>query len=128
MAFTVKCFVRKIDNKLINRLEKLGYKDGYSLGIHPAVVETHTATIPKTGEWTLAAFCDSWKDYIDCGENVELFMALAALRDDSDIFQLFSDGYGNYVKPHNEDAIIELKLGGWKKLTVNDIITYYGKS
>lgn len=41
------------------------------------------------------------KDLIDCGKNIRLFLALAALRDDSDISQwfIYDDRYWNDENP-----------------------------
>ncbi|NDV63892.1 hypothetical protein D0T60_01335 [Bacteroides sp. 224] len=36
--------------------------------------------------------CALKQGFIDCGDNEDLFFAIAALRDDTDIFQWFTDG------------------------------------
>ena len=81
--FTQKCYIRKNTKEIISIIEDIGY-------------ELLFTAIHGYGKYLICAenFCFSSKDelpsdYIDCGENDELFLAIAALRDDSDNFQLF---------------------------------------
>ena len=92
MAFTQPCFIRKNTPELRKKLEELGYNryprwmadwsdddSRYTYLVADVLYYTYPKepTKPKNGE------------YIDCGDNEELFLALAALRDDSDYMQWF---------------------------------------
>lgn len=95
MGFTTKCFVRKISQKLCDRLTKLGYEDFWTNYIHSQEVKTMTFVNGKG--WCLSGFEPyPHKGYIDCGENETLFYFLAALRDDCDSNQLFVNGKGDW--------------------------------
>ena len=90
--FTTPCFIRKNTPELRKKLEELGYNryplwmadwsdddSRYVYLVTDVLYYTYPQkpTNPKNGE------------YIDCGDNEELFIALAALRDDTDKWQLF---------------------------------------
>jgi hypothetical protein len=100
MGFIQPCFIRKNTPELRKKLEELGY-------------------LPPSKVWYDEDFaiCAFWRDnngeyliyeidddferiiapnypFIDCGENVGLFLSLAALRDDSDYMQWFINSYG----------------------------------
>ena len=91
MGFTTPCFIRKNTPDLRKKLEELGYN-------HPTdVVEDERfciATSPVNCNYHIiikGAFDDTNPYYtwncagrIDCGTNEELFLAIAALRDDTD--------------------------------------------
>lgn len=96
--FTTPCFIRKNTPELREKLEKLGYKcskiffeDFYSC--------IATAINDKCSTYTTITYemfntkdpYSTWNcaGRIDCGTNEELFLAIAALRDDSDINQWF---------------------------------------
>ena len=81
--FTQKCYIR-INNKAItDNLSDFGYKLLFSAR-------------KNQGKYLVCAnkFCfgqddELPTDYIYCGEDIELFLSIAALRDDSDKNQLF---------------------------------------
>ena len=92
MAFKQPCFIRKNTPELRKKLEELGYNryplwmadwsdddSRYVYLVTDVLYYTYPQepTKPKNGE------------YIDCGTNEDLFLALAALRDDSDYMQWF---------------------------------------
>lgn len=88
MGFTTSCFIRKNTPELRKRLEALGYrpllciKDGECLCTTSNLGHYHS--IPAT----LFDNKDPHSTYdcvgrIDCGTNEELFLAIAALRDDT---------------------------------------------
>lgn len=92
MGFIQPCFIKKNTPELRKKLEELGYNryplwmadwsdddSRYVYLVTDVLYYTYPQepTKPKNGE------------YIDCGENEELFLALAALRDDSDYMQWF---------------------------------------
>lgn len=95
MGFTTKCFVRKVSQELCDTLTSFGYENLYDGYIHSQEVKTITFVNHKG--WCLTGFKPLDKDgYIDCGENVLMFLFLAALRDDCDSNQLFVNGKGDW--------------------------------
>ena len=95
--FTTPCYVKKNSELIINFLEKLGYKKG---SITPDQCENLCCFTTSDGEPFYADY-DNYdvteilcnKKVINCVNNLYLFCALAALRDDSDHKQWFTDGY-----------------------------------
>lgn len=89
IGFTTPCFIRKNTPELRNKLEGLGYK--YST--FDDLKLDGIITFPSKNDYSIFAnyhFDNNYlNSYIDCGTNEELFLALAALRDDSDYMQWF---------------------------------------
>lgn len=89
--FTQKCFIRKNSKELQDKVYRLGHRDGTHLW------ECTFNTLLIANEEYFRCYDDEWgnadslirKGYIDCGTNEELFLAIAALRDDSDYMQYF---------------------------------------
>ena len=106
MAFTQECFIRNPENKfrLIIELERLGYNAMYlswrnNIGGSNLVCEVQTwhCTDSDNKPWC-----------IDCGNNEDMFLALAALRDDNDYQQWFVNDVtgtwertGGYTPPNH---------------------------
>lgn len=130
MGFSTPAFIRKNTPELRKKLEKLGYN-------HPTdVIEDERfciATSPVNCNYHIiikGAF-DATNPYrtwncagrIDCGTNEELFLAIAALRDDTDKLQWFISPEGAWVYNKDCDSILEVfKL---HKATVNELIEYF---
>lgn len=94
--FTTPCFVRKNTPKLRKKLEELGYKlnNGKAWGrflVTFRIEETNEWKYVASPEWDLQNNPDIDVS-IDCGTNEDLFLAIAALREDSDYMQFFTDG------------------------------------
>jgi hypothetical protein len=89
--FTTPCFIRKNTAELRKKLEKFGYSyvpNGYDEWFIPinelSCLETFNdcnCYMGRSGLWSTSI--------IDCGENEELFLALAALRDDKPDYQWY---------------------------------------
>lgn len=97
MSFTTPCFIRKNTPELRKNLEDIGY-------IHiPSKTECSQGGCIYTHfrEWLGAYDYQDheryFKNHIDCGTNEDLFLAIAALRDDSDKNQYFTNG-GIFIK------------------------------
>lgn len=142
MGFTTSCFIRENTLELRKRLEALGYKpllsieDGECLSTASNLENYHS--IPAV----LFDDKDSYRTYdcagrIDCGTNEDLFLALAALRDDTDNGQFFVFEE-RFVSRINPDVIIEkgtlLKccMDKWRmpyfpfhKATVKELIEHF---
>lgn len=130
MAFTQSCFIRKNTPKLRKKLEEFGYKYGGS----------------DTKSWgPNALYCFDEKYYEvypakpsryhwieDCGTNEELFLALAALRDNSDYMQWFLNGKGDWYlyldNKFNEEVADWTSCASaenWHKATAKEIIEHF---
>lgn len=103
MGFTTPCFIRKNTETLRKKLEEVGYLNNspewtnncsiiwaYQYPIKgfdtPVYVIADSFDVPFDKH---SALCGK---FIDCGTNEELFLAVAALRDDTDKYQWFTDG------------------------------------
>ena len=74
LIFIQPCFIRKNTPELIEKLEELGYKKNITY------LEYEHNLYVGGGIYSSANFIDKY--YFDCGTNEELFLTLAALRDD----------------------------------------------
>lgn len=146
--FTTPCFIRKNTPKLRKELEELGYTNG--AWATPHFEYPYLMCFPNR-EFDLfkgKGFyiteddyrCDgkTWtynppKEYIDCGDNEELFLALAALRDDTDKWQLFIfDGIDvpDYFLQKGDMWICSLDkhlVENCHKATVEEIIEHFNE-
>lgn len=89
MGFTTQCFIRKNTANIRNRLKELGYYCNPYLGWN----NLYTSIFGPTSIYSLddddINGLKEIYDFIDCGTNEELFLAIAALRDDSNYMQWF---------------------------------------
>lgn len=94
MAFTTSCFVVVKNNDqattLLTKLRELGdrrHLERLDNVPFPCVcaVSTNIISVCELSELASSGF-------VDCGENEEMFLAIASLRKDSDIHQWFTDG------------------------------------
>lgn len=148
MGFTQPCFIRKNTPELRKRLEELGYTNGAWESPHFEYPYLMCFPNRKFGLFKGEGFymteddyrCDGErrtynppKEYIDCGDNEELFLALAALRDDTDKWQLFIfDGIDvpDYFLQKGDMWICSLDkhlVENCHKATVEEIIEHFNK-
>ena len=155
MAFTQSCFIRKNTPELMKKLEELGYIPNYSISKHPEVYKNIAACnffgpyyygVSEEEASRPGNIEDAIKNrgVIDCGTNEDLFLALAALRDDSDKEQWFityksSHPYmdyaailcredkweDEYIKESQQHNFINTKPEDYRKATVEEIIRIY---
>ena len=148
MGFTTSCFIRKNSKELQKKLANIGYDICRCVNFEK-VEWLHTLPINGTvhgkgyfdeemefHDWTvekeLNRFVIGNPTYIDCGENEDLFLAIAALRDDSDIHQWFTDGE-NWVKSDIHNLIkfkeyfegIGFDYHKTHKATVEELINHF---
>ena len=113
--FTQKCFIRKNTPEIVNALEQLGYGTLFSArnGYGEYLCCYNSIVTGSDGS-------EINYEFIDCGTNDELFLAIAALRDDSDNMQWFVDpcGYWHY----NPYDVCDLR-----KATVQELIEHFNK-
>ena len=107
MGFTTPCFIRKNTPELRRGLKELGY-------FNNSPQWTNNCSIIWAYQYPMKGFdtpnyviADSFDipfdkhsalcgKFIDCGTNEELFLAIAALKDDTDNNQLFTNGKGDW--------------------------------
>jgi hypothetical protein len=123
MGFTTSCFIRKSPYKLMNRLNELGYRlFGCELNEDLCIF-----TEPEYRLYSVEFFSNiphpDETDSIDCGTNEDLFLALAALRDDTDKFQWFISPEGIWAYNKNNDSISVSPK--WRKATVYELIEHF---
>ena len=124
MAFIQPCFIRTISNELCDKLTELGYKDCWTCGIHTD--ELKTITYVGNQCWCLTGF--EPRNSIDCGTNEELFLALAALRDDTNEKQWFIMDVGAYTNINVGDWFIATDMNGGKHIGIQIEPTYCHKA
>ena len=92
MGFTTQCFIRENTANIRNILKELGYYCNPYLGWN----NLFTCVFGVNSVYSLDDYdTNGLKEIyglIDCGTNEELFLAIAALRDDTDKNQWFTDG------------------------------------
>ena len=136
MSFTQSCFIRKNTPELKKKLEELGYKMNliYSPNEHNLYI--------GSGVYSSANFIDNY--YLDCGTNEELFLALAALRDDTNANQWFIAQNTMWDENYNGEITVYYEEGEWliwdyyfymedmpphvRKATVEEIIEHFNKN
>ena len=120
--FTQPCFIRKNTPELIKKLEELGYfytyyHNGNGIYCYNNIAQTFTYNneIPK-----------------ECigipKDNEELFLALAALRDDTDKNQWFIMDVGAYTNINVGDWFIATDMNGGKHIGAQIEPTYCYKA
>ena len=150
MGFIQPCFIRKNSKELRDKLEKLGHTickccefDGadwlkvscnakMQYSVHGIGYTEKEGEIygDITQEEVFKYFLKTTTS-IDCGENEELFLALAALRDDSDYMQWFTyNNYwhkclGNNFSKYAADWILFPDADVWHKATIEEIIQHF---
>ena len=153
MSFTTSCFIRKNTPEIRKKLEELGhtickccefegaewlhvcaikdiYRTVHGIGYLDEELEIYGLV---TQEDIFNRFLKTTKS-IDCGTNEELFLALAALRDEIDRNQWFvntkNDWYlckDNKFREEIADWLLSTSADNWHKATVEEIIEHFKK-
>lgn len=134
MGFTTPCFIRKNTPELRKKLAVLGYKYGYRADFRHDIIYVDA----ERNEFfpTFSSNITDDEIAIDCGTNEELFIFLAALRDDTDNNQLFTNGkgyWGIYWDSHDGSLSgmnffgipNDFDLSNYHKATVNELIEHF---
>lgn len=124
--FTQGCLLRNVKNikiSLIVQLTKFGYSPMYlktenNLGGNNLVCEDQTWHCTDS---------DNKPDCIDCGENVGLFLAIAALRDDTDQYQWFTDDCESVVERVDTDLPSKYMQLEGHKMSVDELVKFFSK-
>ena len=141
--FTTPCFIRKNTPELRKKLEDLGYLPPNKVWYNENFAIC-AFWRDNNGEYLIYEIDDDFEriiapnyPFIDCGENEELFLALAALRDDKPDYQwfLWEDNDGKYHTESDDSwrkYIPNEKWEEWwwfevRKATVEEIIEHFKK-
>lgn len=125
--FTRECLLRNVGETkthVIYELTKLGYSAMYmkfenNVGGNNVVCEGQTWHCTDS---------DNKPHCIDCGENIDLFLAIAALRDDSDYMQWFTNGDEWLQNKQNDIEVIIYGPNNpinFRKATINELIEHF---
>ncbi|MFV0325352.1 MAG: hypothetical protein ACK5LF_13415 [Bacteroides xylanisolvens] len=128
MGFTTAAFIRRNTPEIRKKLEELGYY------LHPECIDDDRGNyLFVNREYYLnrpLGYLEELSRSIDCGTNENLFLAIAALRDDIDKNQWFTDG-NLWFKCGDEicDETIEYYLNRYNrkyhKATVEELIEHF---
>lgn len=123
--FTHECFIRRTDEEIIERLKEIGHKwfsEPYSRHDAIAVIDASYSDKLRRGldKPFLQVRLDVTEKYllkhaVDCGDNIDLFIAVAAIRCDSDKYQWFTDGCHWEICP-DDKADIETWISHYNHL------------
>jgi len=133
IMFKQKCFIWKNTPELVKRLEELGYKASFSARNGYGEYLYAFNGIIVGGEYNSY---DEKAGFIDCGTNEELFLAIAALRDDTDKNQWFIHKNVEFVfcdqselkhVTDNTDEYMDYCVADFHKATVQELIEHFNK-
>jgi hypothetical protein len=122
--FTQECLLRNVGEAKMHvmlELTKRGYSPMY-LNFENNVGGNNMVCEMQTWHCTDS---DNKPDAIDCGENIDLFLAIASLRDDTDKYQWFTDG--NITEMSTEDLPSKYMMIEGHKCTVEELIKIFNK-
>ena len=145
MGFTTPCFIRKNTPELRKKLEELGYEilnsgnttlDAHNYdgnGSHKSIEEGRAIITSYGNLYGVIYDIDTVtkKGKIDCGTNELLFLAIAALRDDTDKNQWFTDGDKWILCPEIKFSTywvyndIDVNIDTVHKATVDELIEHF---
>lgn len=136
IIFKQTCLIRKNTPELREKLSDLGYKiapyqyfEERKRGIlcRPALA---VGVPDDCTDFNLDEYLKNNPQIIDCGKNEDLFLAIAALRDDSDIYQWFVvegvDGK-KFIRSVENSFTYDAAHNVWHKATVEELINYFKK-
>lgn len=142
MGFTTPCFIRKNTQELRRGLEELGYfNDSPEWTNNCSIIWAYQYPMKgfDTPNYVIADSFDIPFDkhsalcgkFVDCGTNEELFLAIAALRNDTDKNQWFTDGDKWILCPEIKFSTywvyndIDVNTDTVHKATVNELIEHF---
>lgn len=145
MGFTTPCFIRKNTPELRKKLEELRYSHGKPKYYADDDDNKYDFIMCHNGRFFLLSQENHvirdghpLKKYgsIDCGTNEELFLAIAALRDDTNYMQWFvcTSDYKEFDGKEWKVGDFDLNtcpddfdniLPHWRKATVNELIEHF---
>lgn len=140
MGFIQPCFIRKNTTELRRKLESLGYKKGdYPLPVGREDVYDRDIHLYENSYHFRDSTLYGITNNIDCETNEELFIAIASLRDDTDVNQWFVMDVEEYMDINQGDWFLATDRNKGKhigtqidpmychKATVEEIIEHFKK-
>lgn len=143
MTFTTPCFVR-VENpekrkELTEWLNNIGRRPtSYSESDRsPWFIAYATGRFCQTNGFHIHPEMAQKNGYINCGANIELFKALAAMNDENDREQWYSyteyptnegrNGVRKFVfnEPARFDSFVDVPSGYYRKATAEEIVEYF---
>lgn len=143
MTFTTPCFVR-VENpekrkELIEWLNNIGRRPtSYSESDRsPWFTAYATGRFCQTNGFHMHPEMAQKNGYINCGKNIELFKALAAMNDENDQEQWYAyteyptnegkNGVRKFVfnEPARFDSFVDVPSGYYRKATAEEIVEYF---
>lgn len=139
MGFTTPCFIRKNTPELRKKLEELGYSYGKPEYYIDDDDNKYDFIMCHNGRFFLLSQANhvirnghplKKHGSINCETDEELFLGIAALRDDTDDSQWFTDGEDwflcQYLKVgmHYQDKP-EILFDKWHKASVDELIEHF---
>lgn len=143
MTFTTPCFVR-VENpekrkELIEWLNNIGRRPtSYSESdSSPWFTAYATGRFCQTNGFHMHPEMAQKNGYINCGKNIELFKALAAMNDENDQEQWYAyieyptnegkNGVRKFVfnEPARFDSFVDVPSGYYRKATAEEIVEYF---
>lgn len=132
--FIQPCFIMKNTSEIRSRLELLGYKYIQSIvGNNKEMIFVNNGYFSNNFPYNAMLIDES----IDCDTNEDLFLAIAALRDDTDKNQYFKHNSKNHFykcdmdsfKDYFDDCNKELDdhIEDYHKATVEELIEFFNK-
>ena len=110
MGFIQTAFIRLNTHDIINNLEYLKYKNGWYHLLKCNMIGTIIDEEGKGFYYGIADNSDIKPNQIDCKDNINLFLAIAALKDNTDINQWVICQF-DHTDPDNG---CEYKTGDWR--------------
>ena len=133
--FTAPCFIRKNTKELRDKLIEFGYNKGTDKWHINDNRKLFAYQYPMkrfdTPYFVVGDSLDLTEDgllknkFIDCGENEDLFLAIATLRDDSDFGQLFVMKDGRFEFGIISKVPLGDEFGVDHKATVEELIEHF---
>lgn len=142
MTFTTPCFVR-VENpekrkELIEWLCDIGrpHRKVVPLNVFPFIV-AYDGWHDNVSIESLNIYQEKMPGLIDCGANIELFQALAAMNNENDREQWYSyteyptnegkNGVRKFVfnEPARFDSFVDVPSGYYRKATAEEIVEYF---
>lgn len=134
--FTCNCLIRKDTKHIRDTLRKYGYK-GITLSKNKynalmvtkrSIVGMPISTTMEDGtEWHIDKYLKWNPQVYDCGDNENLFLALASMNDNKIDYSWFVGADGNifFIENSTDEQRLQLLSGNIKRASKEQLITHF---